>query len=575
MSEKKNIDRLFREQFKEFEETPPEFIWQNIEDELRQKKKRRVVPFWIKLSGVAAVLIVGYMLMLPYFNNGTGTPVNPVVLDQNGAGNTAPDKGTGTGGKINGIDQKGAVKPDANSAVVSNEAAGPSAADAFDAADGASGSGVQQTGKNGKTGIKQNEVTAAPATGVAGTAKQKNTTKRNTAGNGSNTAVAVSGKNKKTNTASGKVKTAGGATTVVPSGHNNAVANNSANPGKNKQQHELNTANDVQKNNVPQNNGLATNAATGKNATVGEFDVNNSTGAEKTTIIDKDIPVNEAVAETAIDTAAAQPENELEKLLREKEKEKEDKKEELAENTQRQKWNIKPQLAPVFYNSLSQGSPIGEDFAANSKSFENDLSYGVGVNYALNDRLTIRSGVNTVNLNYSTGDVAFYASLDNTSDNLAKSAGASSANIVVESLAAPPNGGLNSPTAAFSSTEKFSGSMLQKTGYIEVPVEMSYALLNKKFGIELIGGVSTLFLNQNNVSVITQQGLSANVGEAQNLNNVHFSTNVGVGFKYKFFKSFEASFEPMFKYQVNTFSRDAGNFKPYFIGLYSGVSFSF
>jgi hypothetical protein len=171
--------------------------------------------------------------------------------------------------------------------------------------------------------------------------------------------------------------------------------------------------------------------------------------------------------------------------------------------------------------------------------------------------------------------VAFYASLDNTSDNLAKSAGASSANIVVESLAAPPNGGLNSPTAAFSSTEKFSGSMLQKTGYIEVPVEMSYALLNKKFGIELIGGVSTLFLNQNNVSVITQQGLSANVGEAQNLNNVHFSTNVGVGFKYKFFKSFEASFEPMFKYQVNTFSRDAGNFKPYFIGLYSGVSFSF
>jgi hypothetical protein len=117
--------------------------------------------------------------------------------------------------------------------------------------------------------------------------------------------------------------------------------------------------------------------------------------------------------------------------------------------------------------------------------------------------------------------------------------------------------------------------MLQKTGYIEVPLEMSYALVNKKFGVDIIGGVSTLFLNQNNVSVVSSQGLKTEVGQAENLNNVHFSTNVGLGFKYRFLDFFEANFEPMFKYQVNTFSKDAGNFKPYFIGLYTGISFSF
>jgi hypothetical protein len=31
----------------------------------------------------------------------------------------------------------------------------------------------------------------------------------------------------------------------------------------------------------------------------------------------------------------------------------------------------------------------------------------------------------------------------------------------------------------------------------------------------------------------------------------------------------------MFKYQINTFNQNSGNFKPYFIGLYSGISFSF
>lgn len=117
--------------------------------------------------------------------------------------------------------------------------------------------------------------------------------------------------------------------------------------------------------------------------------------------------------------------------------------------------------------------------------------------------------------------------------------------------------------------------MVQKMGYIEVPLELSYALVNKKFGIDVIGGVSTLFLNNNNIYVTSTQGYNVEVGEAENLNDVHFSTNFGVGFKYRFWKSFQANFEPTFKYQLNTFSGDAGNFKPYFIGLYSGISFSF
>ena len=117
--------------------------------------------------------------------------------------------------------------------------------------------------------------------------------------------------------------------------------------------------------------------------------------------------------------------------------------------------------------------------------------------------------------------------------------------------------------------------MVQEMGYIEVPVEMSYKLLNKRFGIDIIGGVSTLFLNENSVFAVSNQGYSTEVGEATNVNNVNFSTNLGIGFRYRFWKSFEANFDPMFKYQVNTFNGNAGNFKPYIIGLYSGISFRF
>ena len=86
--------------------------------------------------------------------------------------------------------------------------------------------------------------------------------------------------------------------------------------------------------------------------------------------------------------------------------------------------------------------------------------------------------------------------------------------------------------------------------------------------------MSTLFLNENRIS-LESNGSVLNIGQANNLNDIHFSSNVGLGFKYTFWKSFQANFQPMFKYQINTFSNDSGNFKPYFVGLYSGVSFSF
>ena len=121
---------------------------------------------------------------------------------------------------------------------------------------------------------------------------------------------------------------------------------------------------------------------------------------------------------------------------------------------------------------------------------------------------------------------------------------------------------------------KYDGSLNQEIGFVEVPVELSYKLLDKKFGIEVIGGLSTLFLSENKVSLVSN-GQEMNIGSANNLNNIHFSSNVGLGFKYSFWKNFNANFQPMFKYQINTFSENSGNFKPYFIGLYSGISFSF
>ena len=82
MSEKKNIDRLFQEKFKEFEAVPQEQLWENIEADLEKDKKRRVIPLWMRLSGVAALLMIGLMVVMPFFRD-ADTTKNPVVLDKN------------------------------------------------------------------------------------------------------------------------------------------------------------------------------------------------------------------------------------------------------------------------------------------------------------------------------------------------------------------------------------------------------------------------------------------------------------------------------------------------------------
>lgn len=576
MSEKKSIDRLFQEKFRDFEVAPPPMAWDNIEAELlKKKKKRRVIPLWYRVGGVAAILVIGLMLSMPLFTgaDSTDTNTNSIVIES-GNDNNQPGRIYPTKDPI----QPNEVVAD-SSAAFDNSTESAVASGANREKNSNSESGNSQTDTSNTSG-KENTVSEMSSTDNAvasgnGNNSNKAKQKSNTAKVKNNTRF-KNAVQPEEGIANKSGNTKGSAKSKAPESHmqngNSAVAqrenkngNGKANNRNAQQFEDVNNSTSVTPD--KQNQGVA---ATQQN-NPGNSSVRNNAGSiDKTKAITDDTKLNDAMANAPVaNDSTAQQENELEKLLKEKQlgKDKEQEKA-LAENAS--KWNIKPQLAPVFYNSMGSGSPIDSQLANNSKSYDNGLSYGLGVNYAVNNKVSIRTGINTVNLSYSTNNIQFYAALNEQTPNIA--ARGTKANIVVQNQGAESG-------SSFAETEmsqqKFNGAMVQKMGYIEVPLEMSYKVLNTRFGIDLIGGVSTLFLNDNNVSVVSNQGLASDMGEAQNLNNIHFSTNIGVGFRYRFWKAFEANFEPMFKYQVNTFSNDSGNFKPYFIGLYSGISFSF
>ena len=60
-------------------------------------------------------------------------------------------------------------------------------------------------------------------------------------------------------------------------------------------------------------------------------------------------------------------------------------------NTIDKKWSVGPTVAPVFYNSLQNGSPLNDALSNNAKTSDNALSIGVKVNYQLSNKFFIQS----------------------------------------------------------------------------------------------------------------------------------------------------------------------------------------
>lgn len=237
---------------------------------------------------------------------------------------------------------------------------------------------------------------------------------------------------------------------------------------------------------------------------------------------------------------------------------------------------LRPNVAPIYYSSIGGGSALDPKFSENKTKGNITASYGIDVIYAVSKHIKLRSGINKVNLSYNTPDIAYLPSQSdigiralNTQENLNNAVIVST--VSKKNLAAAVQNNTQKITMATAYTE---AELHQELSYIEIPVEFMYSLVDQRFGVQLIGGTSALVLNNDRVNLSSALE-TKNLGRAENLNNFSFTANFGVGFNYKITEHLGFSVEPTFKYQLNGFSGETGNFKPYYLGLYSGISFKF
>ena len=458
MEDKKSIDRLFQEKFKDYEVFPEPIVWKNIEKQIRKQKKRRIIPLWLRFAGAAAILLILVSTGLWIFDqdNNLENKPNEIIIT-----NTEVDAATDS--EKNDLDKA-------------------------------------------KKNIDTDQISDFKEENLISTSNQQNyKSKLNDIqiSEGLNTEVEES--NTLAAEAEGVI-----ATTERVTEQSNAVEENS------------NEANVFLE------------------------------GDKALVALEENNEVKEEGKMDLLEEMSKLNDNEESTEAKEK------------------KWSVGSIIAPVYYNTFSNGSPIDPSLANNNKDGEGSVSYGLKLNYKLSNKLSLQSGINTVDLGYVTENVSALLSsslLEGSETNI---------NTNIEEVSVATVSTLSQNSDAFSQRSSIdqNGSLDQNFSYVEIPLEAKYNILQKKLGVNIVGGISTYLLYQNKVT-INSFGKSTILGEASNLNSLNFSGNLGLDFDYNISKKLYINVSPMLKYQFNTFSENAGGFQPYYFGVYTGLNFRF
>jgi len=211
-------------------------------------------------------------------------------------------------------------------------------------------------------------------------------------------------------------------------------------------------------------------------------------------------------------------------------------------------------------NSFSQASALDANLNNNDFSGESTFSYGVNITYKLNKKWAIKSGIQLQESAFTTNNVT----LENVDFNSVDSNNSLSSDEAVSF-------DINDPKRI--ATEQ--GNIQQNYSYIEVPVEIKYTFFSsQKIQTSIISGFSSLILSENSI-VGESSSFNQNIGGANNLNLINFSGNFGFDVDFLLTKKLNLNINPVFKTQLNTFSKNSNGFQPYLLGIYTGVIYKF
>jgi hypothetical protein len=258
------------------------------------------------------------------------------------------------------------------------------------------------------------------------------------------------------------------------------------------------------------------------------------------------------------------------------------------------KWAVGGQVSPLYsYRNLDAAGEATSSTVAYNDLESGVVSYagGVNLNYFPAKRLSIQSGVYYSRMGISISN-AYLASTSGRTYNsafppalLAVSnssgqieLGTDKANTIIASIGAKEDFTDASNTISggdWAGQDIRTGDLRQHFEYLEVPVILRYRLVDRRIGLNLLGGLSTNFLVGNKV-YFEEGGNREYIGTTDDIKMVNYSSVVGLGLQYSIKRNFAINLEPTFRYYLNSINTGSGiGAHPYSLGFFTGISYAF
>lgn len=254
-------------------------------------------------------------------------------------------------------------------------------------------------------------------------------------------------------------------------------------------------------------------------------------------------------------------------------------------------WLVGAQVSPAYsVNRSNHSAQYASNMLSSSSNTPIAMGGGLTVQYKKGKRWSLQSGIYYAGLGQSTGNSSlsnknqytltgkgseyFNAPVDVKSNNMLMNSTAG----VIEFNGIPKGIELGTnledktlATAVVVSDARF----IQNFQYLEIPLYLRYTVLDARFDIELMGGFSSNVLIGNDTYLQDSNGKSL-VGKTQDMQGLNYSGTMGLGLKYGLSRRIYLNLEPRIKYFLNSLNTNAAvNYKPYTIGVYTGISYQF
>jgi len=245
------------------------------------------------------------------------------------------------------------------------------------------------------------------------------------------------------------------------------------------------------------------------------------------------------------------------------------------------KWSVGGKFAPVYaYRDISIKTEDLPSTIIPDESYYNNLeneiysfSGGVDLKYHIKKKLSFQTGLFYSKLGQVNNDVVAYRYPDDKYEFVIPT---SVGPIDINSEKIPKE--LADSDIREDSTGNilyFNADIYQNFEYIEVPLLINYKILDKRFGVQLAGGLSPGFM-VNNSAYFQVDKQEINIDRTEEFYTVIYNSIVGLGLNYAVSKKINFSLAPTFKYSLRSIRKDHSiEYYPYSFSIYTGISYSF